>query len=68
MMMEERMALGVYLNNGVINNSVSSTTIDITTLDAAVLQPAAQLTADRPKPPMTKSFFSRKNVYNRSSI
>jgi hypothetical protein len=40
MMIEERMALGVYLNNGVINSSVSITTIAITTFDTAVVQPA----------------------------
>jgi len=64
--MEERMALGVYLNSGVINSSVRSTITDITMLDAAVLQPAMQFTADRPKPPnKIKRFCSeRKNVYN----
>jgi len=40
MMIEERMAFGVYLNNGVINSNVSITTVDITTFDTAVLQPA----------------------------
>ena len=40
MMIEERIAFGVYLNSGVINSNVSITTIDITTFDTAVLQPA----------------------------
>ena len=51
MMIEEIMAFGVYLNNGVITSKVSSTMQDITMLEAAVLQPAMLLTADREKDP-----------------
>lgn len=58
--MEERMALGVYLNSGVMNYRVSSTTIDKIILDAAVLQPAMLFTADRPKPPTMNNFCHKK--------
>jgi hypothetical protein len=56
MMMEDRTALGVYLNNGEINSSVSITTIAITTLDTAVLPPAISLTADRDKEAVGKKY------------
>ncbi|EYU23676.1 hypothetical protein MIMGU_mgv1a024528mg [Erythranthe guttata] len=39
-MMAARIALGVYLNKGVITSNVSKTTIDITMFDTAVLHPA----------------------------
>lgn len=51
MMMEARIALGVYLNNRVISSSVRKTTPDITMLDTAVLHPAMKLTADRENDP-----------------
>lgn len=59
MMMEEMVALGVYLNNGVIHRSASNTTVDITILDIGVLPPAMQLTADRAKPP-AGNYFNNK--------
>lgn len=37
---EARIALGVYQNSGVMNESVSSTTIDMTMLETAAWQPA----------------------------
>jgi hypothetical protein len=59
MMMEDRTALGVYLNNGEINSSVSITTIAITTLDTAVLPPAISLTDDRDKEAIGKKYRQR---------
>lgn len=53
MMMDASMALGVYLNNGVISSRVSKTTKDITMFDTAVLHPAIQFTADRENDPAT---------------
>ncbi|KAK5770388.1 hypothetical protein PVK06_046538 [Gossypium arboreum] len=40
LMMEESIAFGVYLNNGVMSSNVSSTTEDIMILDVAILHPA----------------------------
>lgn len=37
---DERIALGVYLKRGVMNSKVKKTTHDITMFDTAVLQPA----------------------------
>lgn len=54
-MIDARIAFGVYLNKGVISNNVSNTTIDITILDTAVLQPAMKLTADLEKDPAHKT-------------
>lgn len=51
MMIEESMAFGVYLNNGVITSKVSNTMQDITMLETAVRQPAMLFTADREKDP-----------------
>lgn len=51
MMMEERMAFGVYSKRGVMNNNVKSTTMDITMLETAVWDPAMKFTADRENEP-----------------
>lgn len=49
--MEDRTAIGVYLNNGVMSNRASNTTMDKTKFDTAVLQPAMKFTAEREKDP-----------------
>jgi hypothetical protein len=54
MMMEARMAFGVYLKRGVMNCSVKNTTTDITIFETAVWQPAMEFTADREKEPVLK--------------
>lgn len=46
MMMEERMAFGVYSKRGVRKRRVRSTTMDITMFDTAVWHPAMKFTAD----------------------
>ena len=51
MMIEARMAFGVYLKRGVKNCRVKNTTTDMTILETAVSQPAMKFTADREKEP-----------------
>lgn len=51
MIIEEIIAFGVYLNNGVISSNVNNTTKDITMFETAVLQPAMKFTADRENDP-----------------
>uniref|UniRef100_A0A0A9G5X0 Uncharacterized protein n=1 Tax=Arundo donax TaxID=35708 RepID=A0A0A9G5X0_ARUDO len=52
MMIDPRIAFGVYWKSGVMTNKVRSTTVDITTLDTGVWQPAMKLTAEREKEPV----------------
>ncbi|KAG9145412.1 hypothetical protein Leryth_022909 [Lithospermum erythrorhizon] len=54
-MMDAKMAFGVYLNNGVMISKVSSTTIDMTMLETAELHPAMKFTADLEKDPAKKN-------------
>lgn len=49
--MEARMAFGVYLKRGVMNSKVRNTTQDIIMLETAVSQPAMKFTADRENEP-----------------
>lgn len=51
MMIEANIALGVYLNNGVITSKAKNTISDITMLDTVVLHLAMLFTAVRAKPP-----------------
>lgn len=50
-MMEERIAFGVYLKRGVRNSNVKSTTMDITMFETAVWHPDMKFTADRENEP-----------------
>lgn len=59
MMIEARIAFGVYLKSGVMNCRVKNTTTDMTILETAVSQPAMKFTADREKEP-----DNRKKVYH----
>ncbi|BAT05369.1 Os08g0406450 [Oryza sativa Japonica Group] len=53
MIIDPRIAFGVYLKSGVMTNKVRSTTADIMILDTGVWQPAMKLTAEREKEPDT---------------